>query len=126
MKKPQASEQVCKLLKSLYGLKKTPWQWFTKLSSTLITYGFQQSKADYTLFTKNCANGDFLTVLIYVDDMILTASSQGVLTDLKQYLSFQFHMKDLGTLSCFLGLEFTHTDKGIFICQKKYTQDLLA
>ena len=126
LKKPQTGEQVCKLLKSLYGLKQAPRHWFTKLSSALIAYGFQQYKADYTLFTKNSVNGDFLAVLIYVDDMIITASNQHILTDVKQYLSSQFHMKDLGILSYFLELEITHSYKGIFICQKKYIQDLLA
>ena len=63
----------------------------------------------------------FFTVLIYVDDMILTGSNTGILADLKQYLHTQFHMKDLGTLNCFLGLEITQSSKGIFIRQKKYT-----
>jgi len=48
-----------------------------------LAYGFRQSKADYTLFTKSRENGDFLTVLIYVDDMILTVSKASSLADLK-------------------------------------------
>jgi len=123
--KPTTGEKVCKLLKALYGLKQAPRQWFTKLTSSLKAYGFQQSRADYTLFTKLCATGDFLTVLIYVDDMILTASSTNALAELKTYLQSQFHMKDLGSLTYFLGLEVTSSSKGFFLCQKKYTQDLL-
>ena len=95
-------------------------------TSSLRACGFHQSRAYYTLFTKLCANGDFLTVLIYVDDMILTASSSSALANLKAYLHSQFHMNDLGTLNYFLGLEISSSFKGFFLCQKKYTQDLLA
>jgi len=85
-----------------------------------VAYGFQQSKADYTLFTKSYGHGNLLAVLVYVDDMILIASNSS-LADLKKYLHTQFHVKDLGTLHYFLGLEIIHSSKGIFMCQKKYT-----
>jgi len=118
--KPRTGDQVCKLLKSLYGLKQAPRQWFTKLTLALIAYGFHQSKENHTLFTKICDNGEFLTVLIYVDDMILIASNPSSLADLKQYLHTQFHMKDLGVLSYFLGLEITSSSKG-FLSAKRST-----
>jgi len=78
------------------------------------------------LFTKSCENGDFLALLIYVDDMILAASDESVLAKLKTYLHSKFHMKDLGVISYFLGLEITPSPKGFFLCQKKYIQDLLS
>ena len=61
-------ELVCKLEKSLYGLKQAPRQWFAKLSAALQDYGFQQAKADYSLFTKE-EGSTFVTVLAYVDDL---------------------------------------------------------
>ncbi|GKB69904.1 retrovirus-related pol polyprotein from transposon TNT 1-94, partial [Tanacetum coccineum] len=61
------SPQVCKLKESLYGLKQAIRQWFSKLSSALVSFEFKQSKADYSLFTKK--EGDsFIAVLVYVDD----------------------------------------------------------
>jgi len=47
---PRGSDKVCKLLKSLYGLKQTPRQWFANLSTALLGFGYEQSKADYSLF----------------------------------------------------------------------------
>jgi len=115
---------VCKLLRSLYALKQAPRQWFEKLSIVLVQFGFHQSKADYTLFTKHTPTS-YIAVLVYVDDMVITGSDDKVISALKSYLSAQFHMKDLGYLSYFLGLEVNRTPEGIFLCQRKYTLDLL-
>lgn len=60
--------KVCRLLKTLYGLKQSPQLWFDKLSKALKEYGFSQSKVDYTLFTKQGTNS-FTAVLAYVDDL---------------------------------------------------------
>nr|GEV81164.1 reverse transcriptase domain-containing protein [Tanacetum cinerariifolium] len=66
-----SSSNLCKLKKSLYGLKQAPRQWFTKLSSTLLSFRYHHSKADYSLFTKKNVEG-FTAVLVYVDDLIIT------------------------------------------------------
>ncbi|MCI36529.1 reverse transcriptase, partial [Trifolium medium] len=64
---------VCRLKKSLYGLKQASRNWYSKLSQTLEKYGFQESHADHSLFTYS--KGDtFLAVLIYVDDLVITGN----------------------------------------------------
>lgn len=69
------STKVYKLQKSLYGLKQAPRQCFAKLSSALISFGFTQSKCDYSLFTKK--QGDtFTIVFVYVDDMLITGNCE--------------------------------------------------
>ena len=65
-------------------------------------------------------------ILLYVDDMVITGSDNASIQSLKEQLHASFHMKDLGNLHYFLGLEFHFTSKGIFHHQHKYTTDLIS
>uniref|UniRef100_A0A803KUG9 Reverse transcriptase Ty1/copia-type domain-containing protein n=1 Tax=Chenopodium quinoa TaxID=63459 RepID=A0A803KUG9_CHEQI len=120
----QNGNRVCKLNKSLYGLKQAPRQWYAKLSSALINYGYRQSKTDHTLFTHQSTKG-FVAILVYVDDLIVTRSNLELIVEEKKYLDTQFHMKDMGELRYFLGIEVDRTKRGIFLSQKKYVKDIL-
>lgn len=72
-----------------------------------------QSFANYSLFS--CIkNGLTLHVLVYVDDLIITGDDSGVIANFKQYLHRCFHMKDLGPLKYFLGIEVARN--GLFLC----------
>jgi len=117
--------QVCKLLKSLYGLKQASRQWNIKLTTTLTASGFQQSTRDYSLFTKR-QNDKLVIVLIYVDDLLLTRNDPIVIQETKEVLQHAFKIKDLGELRYFLGLEFARSEAGILIHQRKYTLQLIA
>ena len=66
-----------------------------------------------------------MILLVYVDDIIVTGSNQETITTIKQLLHSTFHMKDLGQLTYFLGLEVQFQQKGNFVNQHKYTQDLI-
>jgi histone deacetylase 1/2 len=115
---------VCKLDKSLYGLKQAPRAWFSKLSSKLQELGFLASKADTSLFIYN-KSGIIMFVLVYVDDIIVTSSSNKAVNALLQDLSLAFALKDLGDLHFFLGIEVKKINQGIILTQEKYASDLL-
>ena len=116
---------VCKLTKSLYGLKQASRQWFTKFSTALVLLGFTQSKADYSLFIKKNSTS-FIALLVYVDDILIASDNKQVVYELKILLDQQFKLKDLGDLKFFLGLEVARTTDGINLCQRKYTLEVLG
>ncbi|KAJ4713234.1 Retrovirus-related Pol polyprotein from transposon TNT 1-94 [Melia azedarach] len=118
-------DKVCKLKKSLYGLKQSPRAWFEKFTSSIRCKGFQQSQGDHTLFFKHGENGNFIALLVYVDDIILTGNDEEKARRLKEELNKEFEIKDLGNLRYFLGIEVARSRKGIFLSQRKYVIDLL-
>lgn len=115
---------VCKLQKSLYGLKQASRQWFLKLSGTLLQLGFTKSNSDHSLFIRN-VHGIYTAVLVYVDDIIIASNNDEDVTQLKIDLNDAFKLRDLGILKYFLGLEIARSTKGISVCQRKYTLGLL-
>lgn len=115
---------VCKLQKSLYGLRQASRQWYDKLSQALQSRGYHHSYNDYSLFTKG--SGDSLVIIVvYVDDIILSGTNMHEITVLKCFLHDQFKIKDLGLLNYFLRIEVLYTTSGVFLHQKKFISDLL-
>lgn len=115
---------VCRLHKSLYGLKQASMQWNQTFTNVLLADGFTQSVSDTTLFVKETPTG-FLALLIYVDDIVIASNNPDDLAHLKVVLSKAFKIKDLGPLHFFLGFEIARSSKGISVCQRKYTLDIL-
>jgi hypothetical protein len=123
--KGENTNLVCKLNKSLYGLKQASRQWFAKFSSTILKQGFVQSKSDYSLFTR-VQGTVFMALLVYVDDILIASNDMPSVHALKESLHAEFKLKDLGPLKYFLGLEVARSTKGISLCQRKYALDILS
>jgi hypothetical protein len=113
---------VCHIRRSLYGLKQAPRAWFQRFATVVIAAGFFASAHDPTLFVHVSPRGR--TLLLYVDDMIITDDDLEYIAFIKAHLSDQFLMSDLGPLRYFLGIEIS-TPEGFFLSQEKYIQDLL-
>ncbi|GKV38114.1 hypothetical protein SLEP1_g46060 [Rubroshorea leprosula] len=115
---------VCLLRKSIYGLKQAPHTWFQELKSFLLSHGFHNSRSDTSLFIYR--NGsDCLYFLVYVDEIIVTGSNPQLVDSLIQLISNTFSIKDLGSLTYFLGVNAIFTPAGLFLSQAQYICDLL-
>lgn len=107
----------------LYGLKKFPRAWCSKLSGKLVTKGFNICTTDNSLFIKR--NAKYMIIIAsYVDDIIITDNNQHQIKYVKSMLKRYFDIKGLGKLRYFLGQEIAHSNKGIFLYQWKYMLDL--
>ncbi|WMV28080.1 hypothetical protein MTR67_021465 [Solanum verrucosum] len=116
--------RICRLKKSLYGLKQSPRVWFGKFTKSMKAFGYTQSNTDHTLFLKR-QQGKIIALIVYVDDMVVTGTDPEERKALQSYLSKEFKLKDLGPLKFFLEIEVSRSSKGIFLSQKKYTLNLL-
>ncbi|KAL4340022.1 hypothetical protein GQ457_08G034200 [Hibiscus cannabinus] len=118
------SNLVCKLHKSIYGLKQASRQWFHAFYQVVMKFGFTQSHSDHSLFIKG--SGDSMVVLlVYVDDIILAGKDPKLLADVRTFLQQHFKLKDLGTLKYFLGFEVARNQTGISLSQRQYAFQLL-
>uniref|UniRef100_A0A151UDQ7 Retrovirus-related Pol polyprotein from transposon TNT 1-94 n=1 Tax=Cajanus cajan TaxID=3821 RepID=A0A151UDQ7_CAJCA len=117
--------KVCRLRKALYGLKQAPRSWFAKFHDTIAQLGFTSSTYDNALFIRRNDHGTVI-LLLYVDDMIITGDDSNGISELKQFLNLHFEMKDLGSLSYFLGIQILSCDDGLFLSQAKYASDLIS
>ncbi|KAK5837815.1 hypothetical protein PVK06_006542 [Gossypium arboreum] len=117
--------RVCKLKKSLYGLKQSLRAWFELFTQVVKKQGYSQGQADHTMFYRHSQKGRIAVIIVYVDDIIFTGDDVDEIRRLKEHLALQFEIKDLGPLKYFLGMEVARSKKGLVVSQKKYVIDLL-
>ncbi|CAL8991610.1 unnamed protein product [Prunus brigantina] len=122
---PDKKNQVCKLRKSLYGLKQSPRALFGRFTKSMKNFGYTQSNSDHNLFLKR-DEGKLTALIVYVDDIIVTGNDAKEQLKLQKYLFQEFEMKDLGDLKYFLGIEVVRSKTGIFLSQRNYVMDLLT
>lgn len=106
MKQPPAFEEnqkVCKLNKTIYGLKQSSQEWYHSLTNVLLQEGFVAGESDKCLFTK-FKDKILIYVLIYVDDLLLISNDINKMSLVKESLSKAFDMKDMGEIKHFLGI----------------------
>jgi len=117
--KSPVKKLVCRLNKSLYGLKQSGCNWNTLLHSFLIENGFSQSSTDTCIYSKHVDQQIVIVlVLVWVDDIIVAASNDHVLCEIK-------NLRDLGQLSWFFGIQFICENGCIKMNQTQYLTRLL-
>jgi hypothetical protein len=117
---------VCKLLKSLYGLKHAPKQWHEKFDKTLTSVGFVVNEADKCVYY--CfGGGEGVILCLYVDDIQIFGTSLNVIKEVKKNLSQNFEMKDLGDADVILNIKLVKEgDGGVTLLQSHYVEKVLS
>ncbi|CAL5429326.1 unnamed protein product [Camellia sinensis] len=94
---------VCKLKKSLYGLKQAPRQWYKKFDSFMVDHEYTRTVADQCVYFCRFSSGNFIILLLYVDDMLIIGHDITLINKWKNDLSQYFDMKNFGPAQQILG-----------------------
>ncbi|KAK8944130.1 hypothetical protein KSP39_PZI007676 [Platanthera zijinensis] len=117
---------VCKLKKSIYGLKQASRQWYYKFHQIIVSFGFEANVVDDCVYHK-FSGSKYIFLVLYVDDVLLASNEIGILNQTKKFLAKNFEMKDLGIASYVLGIKI-HRDRsqGILgLSQENYINKVL-
>ena len=119
-------ELVCKLNKSIYGLKQSSRCWYNTIDQFLKNSGYVQSSADSCIYIKR-EGDDIVLMALYVDDLLLASQNHAMLRREKERLRKRFEMKDLGEVHYCLGIqvERDREKKQMKLHQSKYLTNLL-
>ncbi|KAH7460370.1 Retrovirus-related Pol polyprotein from transposon TNT 1-94 [Phytophthora ramorum] len=120
-------DHVCKLKRSLYGLKQSPRMWNQTIDDFMLKLGFKKCESDHCVYLKRDGQ-DMIFVALYVDDLVLASSNDELLESTKHALSKRFEMTDLGELEYFLGMEIKNDrDSGkVTVRQTKFLKSILT
>ena len=122
---PGKEHLVCRLKRSLYGLKQSPRCWNTAFTDYLESISLVQSEADPCVFVGTV---DTVTVVaVYVDDLVLIAKTTNELQKVKDSLTSRFKMKDMGKIHYCLGISIKQDEerKCLRMHQKQYIENML-
>ncbi|GKA34493.1 zinc finger, CCHC-type containing protein [Tanacetum coccineum] len=122
---PGNEHKVCKLVKSLYGLKQTPKQWHQKFDEVMLLSGFLLNQSNKCVYSKFDSSGKGVIICLYVDDMLIFGTDQNQVDKTKKFLSSKFSMKDMGEADVILGIKIKRKNKGIVITQSHYIEKIL-
>jgi hypothetical protein len=118
--------KVCRLIKSLYGLKQAPKQWHEKFDNTLTTAGFAVNEADTSVYYWY-GGGESVMLCLYVDDILIFGSNLNVIEEVKNLLSSNFEMKDLGEADVIVNIKLVREgDDGVTLLQSHYVENVLS
>ena len=118
---------VCRLKKSIYGLKQASRAWNIKFDQAVKSFGFEQNIDEPCVYKKGGGKAIAFLVL-YVDDILLIGNDVGLLSSTKVWLSSQFQMKDLGEASYILGIKLLRDRKNkmLALSQSSYIEKILV
>lgn len=116
--------RVCKLQKSIYGLKQASRVWNETLNKVLLNMGLTRSETDQCIYY-NIVNDEITYIAIYVDDVLIFSNKMKYIERIKKSLSKHFKMKDMGEGSSILGIRITRSTSTIKLDQSQYILNVL-
>jgi hypothetical protein len=102
--KVQERRKVCKLKRSIYGLKQSSRQWYLRFHRAILSNGLTMIEEDHCVYTK-WSKGSFIILSLYVDDILLAGNDAEMIVATKEWLSSNFEMKDMGEADYILGVK---------------------
>ncbi|CAI7891070.1 unnamed protein product [Closterium sp. NIES-54] len=120
------SGRVCKLKRTIYGLKQSPRAWYTRIVEHLLSLGFVRSECDHALYVLN-KDEKKIVLLLYVDDLLLVSDSKTLVADMKTKLAAEFSMRDLGAVShcLWMHIDRDRGNKTLALHQHKYLESVV-
>ena len=100
----EGEQLVCKLKKSIYGLKQASRQWYLKFHEIIASFGFKENIIDQCIYQK-VSGSKICFLVLYVDDILLATNDKGLLYEVKQFHSKNFDMKDMGETFYVIGIK---------------------
>ncbi|GJV37387.1 retrotransposon protein, putative, ty1-copia subclass [Tanacetum coccineum] len=130
MRQPPGYEQgnkVCLLKKSLYGLKQLPRQWYKRFDEYMLSKVFKHSRYDNCVYYRSYEPGEYIYLLLYVDDMLISCKRKAKIGSTKSLLKKEFDMKELGEAKKILGMEIIkdRSRKILRVSQSGYVSKIL-
>lgn len=131
MEKPESflegnGDKVCLLNKAIYGLKQASSAWYKTLEAAMHNIGFQNSNIEPCVFYKQVSQEETIIVTSYVDDLLCFCTDPKDFQDVKEQLSKEFDIKDLGEVSSYLSIGICRGQDGaVFLNQRGYVDSIL-
>ncbi|CAM8884428.1 unnamed protein product [Rhodiola kirilowii] len=131
MKQPEGfvitgqDQKVCKLVKSLYGLKQEPMQWHHQFDKVVLSDGFILNQSDKCVYSKFDDSGNGVIICLYIDDMLIFGTNMKCINQTKEFLSSKFSMKDMGEAEVILGIRIERVKGGLALTQSHYIEKVL-
>ncbi|GKA93201.1 zinc finger, CCHC-type containing protein [Tanacetum coccineum] len=122
---PGNKNKMCKLIKSLNGLKQAPKQWHQKFDEVVLSNDYLLKQADKCVYSKFDETGKGVIICLYVDDMLIFGTDQVQVGLTKEFLSSRFSMKDMGEADVILGIRIKHESNGMAISLSHYIEKVL-
>lgn len=116
-----------KLKKSLYGLKQAPRKWYLEFDMCMSEQGYTRCHSNHCVYLKRKNDGNYIILLLYVDDMLVAGSNMQEINVLKRKFTNSFSMKDLGAAKQILGMRITRDrkNKKLTLSLSKYIEKVL-